>query len=85
MLAFDGAGFLCRVGNATVLCVHGNEVDDWNITDYETIRRAGRDLQQGRSVEAWVPNAGTHLVIEVMNDIKKGIRLSICSSRNRRR
>jgi UDP-2,3-diacylglucosamine pyrophosphatase LpxH len=70
-LAFDGAGFLCRVGNASVLCVHGNEVDDWNITDHETIRRAGRDLQQGRSVEAWVPNAGTHLVIEAMNDIKK--------------
>ena len=72
ILAFDGAGFLCRVGNATVLCVHGNEVDDWNVTDHETIRRFGRDLQQGRSVGAWIPNAGTHLVIDVMNDIKKG-------------
>jgi UDP-2,3-diacylglucosamine pyrophosphatase LpxH len=71
MLAFDGAGFLCRVGNATVLCVHGNEVDNWNITDHETIRRFGRDMQQGRYVEAWVPNAGTHLVIEAMNDVKK--------------
>ena len=72
VLAFDGTGFLCRVGNATVLCVHGNEVDDWNVTDYETIRRSGRDLQQGRAVDPWIPNAGTHLVIEVMNDIKKG-------------
>jgi UDP-2,3-diacylglucosamine pyrophosphatase LpxH len=70
-LALDGAGFLCRVGGATVLCVHGNEVDDWNITDHETIRRVGRDLQQGRIVDAWIPNAGSHLVIEVMNDIKK--------------
>jgi UDP-2,3-diacylglucosamine pyrophosphatase LpxH len=72
VLAFDGTGFLCRVGTATVLCVHGNEVDDWNVTDYETIRRSGRDLQQGRSVDPWTPNAGTHLVIEVMNGIKKG-------------
>jgi UDP-2,3-diacylglucosamine pyrophosphatase LpxH len=72
VLAFDGTGFLCRVGNATVLCLHGNEVDDWNVTDFETIRRCGRDLQQGRSVDPWIPNAGTHLVIEVMNDIKKG-------------
>jgi hypothetical protein len=72
LLSFDGAGFLCRVGNATVLCVHGNEVDTWNITDHETIRRFGRDLQHGSNVDDWVPNAGTHLVINVMNDIKKG-------------
>ena len=39
VLAFDGTGFLCRVGNATVLCLHGNEVDDWNVTDFETIPR----------------------------------------------
>jgi UDP-2,3-diacylglucosamine pyrophosphatase LpxH len=71
MLPFDGSGLLCRVGNAKVLCVHGNEVDDWNVTDHEAIRRLGRDLQQGRTVDAWIPNAGTHLVIEVMNDIKK--------------
>lgn len=72
ILAFDGAGFLCRVGNSTVLCVHGNDVDPWNITDHEAIRRVGRDLQHGRPVEAWIPNAGTHLVIEAMNDVKKG-------------
>lgn len=70
-LAFDGAGFLCRVGNAKVLCVHGNEVDDWNVTDHETIRRFGRDVQQGRLTEPWIPNAGTHLVVDIMNDIKK--------------
>jgi UDP-2,3-diacylglucosamine pyrophosphatase LpxH len=71
ILAFDGSGFLCRVGNATVLCIHGNEVDDWNVTDYEKIRRVGRDLHQGRSVGTWIPNAGTQLVVEVMNEIKK--------------
>lgn len=69
-LSFDGAGFLCRVGNAEVLCVHGNEVDTWNVTDHETIRRIGRDLTHGLPVESWIPNAGTQLVIDVMNDLK---------------
>ena len=69
-LAFDGAGFRCRVGGAEVLCVHGNEVDDWNRTDYEAMRRMARDLQQGQTVSPWIPNAGTHLVIDAMNDIK---------------
>lgn len=70
-LAFDGAGFLCRVGNASVLCVHGNEVDDWNVADHETIRKFGRDIQQGRPIEEWIPNAGTQLVVQVMNGIKQ--------------
>lgn len=69
-LSFDGTGYLCNVGNAKVLCVHGNEVDDWNLTDYEKIRRIGRDMVQGRPVEDWIPNAGTQLVIDVMNNIK---------------
>ncbi|HKV09947.1 MAG TPA: metallophosphoesterase [Thermoanaerobaculia bacterium] len=69
-LSFDGAGFLCRVGNAQVLCVHGNEVDTWNVTDHETIRRIGRDLTHGLPVQSWIPNAGTQLVIDVMNDLK---------------
>lgn len=70
VLSFEGSGVLCRVGDAKVLCVHGNEVDDWNVADYETIRRLGRDVVQGRLVETWIPNAGSRLVIEVMNDIK---------------
>ena len=70
-LAFDGAGYRCQVGAATVLCVHGNEVDEWNVTDHDQIRQIGRDLNQGRSADAWKPNAGTRMVIEVMNEIKK--------------
>lgn len=70
-LVFDGTGFRCEVGNAKVLCVHGNEVDPWNLADYEAIRRIGRDLSFGRNVEPWIPNAGTRLVIEVMNGLKK--------------
>jgi len=70
VLSFDGAGFLCKVGNATILCVHGNEVDDWNVTDHETIRRIGRDIVHGCPVESWIPNAGTQMVIDVMNGLK---------------
>jgi UDP-2,3-diacylglucosamine pyrophosphatase LpxH len=69
-LAFDGAGFLCRVGGAEVMCVHGNEVDDWNLANYEVIRRFGMEVLQGRPVESWIPNAGSQLVIDVMNEIK---------------
>jgi UDP-2,3-diacylglucosamine pyrophosphatase LpxH len=70
-LAFDGAGYRCQVGSASVLCVHGNEVDEWNVTDHEQIRRIGRDFVQGRTPEPWKPNAGARMVIEVMNDIKR--------------
>ncbi|HEX7722752.1 MAG TPA: metallophosphoesterase [Pyrinomonadaceae bacterium] len=69
-LAFDGAGFRCKIGNATVLCVHGNEVDPWNLADYERIRRLGREVIQGRPIESWIPNAGSQLVIDIMNDLK---------------
>ncbi|MDA1054348.1 MAG: metallophosphoesterase [Planctomycetota bacterium] len=71
ILSLDGAGCLCRVGRAKVLCVHGNEVDTWNVTDYEMLRRQGRELNQGRDVKEWTPNAGAKLVIDVMNDIKR--------------
>lgn len=67
----DGTGVRCRVGNASVVCVHGNEVDSWNVTDYERLRRIGRDRQFGLPFEAWTPNAGTQLVVEVMNQIKR--------------
>lgn len=70
-LQMDGSGYRCRVGAASVYCVHGNDVDPWNLADYEQLRRIGRDLSQGRTVEPWIANAGTQLVIDVMNDIKK--------------
>ncbi|WP_162054682.1 metallophosphoesterase [Pontibacter pamirensis] len=69
--AFDGTGYLCMVGKALVLCVHGNEVDNWNLTDHEKIRRISRDVVQGRPVTDWIPNAGTQLVIDVMNNLKR--------------
>src|SRR5688500_10702003 len=62
-LCFDGTGFACKIGARQVLCLHGNEVDEWNITDFERLRRMGADLIQGRPVEPWTPNAGTKLVV----------------------
>jgi UDP-2,3-diacylglucosamine pyrophosphatase LpxH len=70
-LCMDGAGFACKVGDVSVLCIHGNEVDPWNLNDYERLRRVGRDYVQGRRMEEWIPNAGTKLVIDVMNGIKR--------------
>lgn len=67
----DGTGVRCRVGGARVVCLHGNEVDSWNVADYERLRRIGRDYQLGLGAEPWIPNAGTQLVIEVMNKIKR--------------
>jgi UDP-2,3-diacylglucosamine pyrophosphatase LpxH len=68
--SFEGTGFPCKVGNATVLCVHGNEVDTWNVADYEMIRRFGLEVIHGRPIDSWIPNAGSKLVIDVMNSIK---------------
>jgi UDP-2,3-diacylglucosamine pyrophosphatase LpxH len=67
----DGTGVRCRIGSARVVCVHGNEVDSWNVADYEHLRRIGRDRQFGRAVDAWAPNAGSRMVVEVMNEIKR--------------
>lgn len=67
----DGAGYLCKVGGDKVLAVHGNETDAWNPIDYEALRRTVRALNQGASPDAWAPNAGTRLVVDVMNGIKE--------------
>ena len=70
LLVTDGTGFRCQVGTASVLCLHGNEVDSWNVTDHEKLRRIGRDTQLGLAPEPWMPNAGSQLVVEVMNQVK---------------
>ena len=67
----DGTGVRCQVGNTSVLCLHGNEIDAWNVTDHEHLRRLTRDLQYGLPAPDWMPNAGSRLVVEVMNQVKK--------------
>ena len=68
---FDGTGFSCTVGNKRVLCVHGNEVDSWNVVDHLALIQLSRAINRGMQVPEWDANAGTRLVIGVMNEIKK--------------
>lgn len=63
------AGYPCRVGPASVLCVHGNAVDPWNEVDYGSLQRLklpGSDVPP-----LWKPNAGTALVVDVINILKR--------------
>lgn len=68
-----GAGYTCMVGNARIYCTHGNEVDAWNYNRYEDLAKVGRRLNAGRSLDPseWYPNAGTRMVKEVMNEVKR--------------
>lgn len=68
-----GAGYTCTIGNARVYCTHGNEVDAWNYNRYEDLAKVGRRLNAGRTLDPkeWYPNAGTRMVKEVMNEVKK--------------
>ncbi len=68
-----GAGFSCRVGGSRVYCIHGNEVDPWNYNRYEDLARVSRRLNAGQTLAQgdWQPNAGTRMVKEVMNTVKR--------------
>lgn len=68
-----GAGYTCLVGHARVLCTHGNEVDPWNMIDHHQLAQLANALNAGRDIdpERWIPNAGTKLVVEVMNELKR--------------
>jgi UDP-2,3-diacylglucosamine pyrophosphatase LpxH len=69
----NGAGFSCMVGGARVLCTHGNEVDDWNIVDQESLSDLASAINADRfyPLSEWRPNAGTRLVVDVINAIKR--------------
>lgn len=67
----DGTGFEARVGRARALFVHGNEVDPWNVVDHDALRRIIRALHADKPLPEWRSNAGTQLVVDVMNDIKR--------------
>src|SRR5262245_12183248 len=47
-----GAGYLCRVGRARVFCIHGNEVDPWNLVDHRAPSDAARARNAGPPVLA---------------------------------
>ena len=68
---FDGAGFACFVGKKRVFCIHGNDNDVWNMVDHRQLLDVSISINSGRIPNEWDPNAGTRLVIDVMNEIKR--------------
>ena len=70
-IAMDGTGYACSIGGRRVLCVHGNEVDAWNVVDQGALNQVIHSLRHASEVAPWDPNAGTRLVIDVMNGIKR--------------
>lgn len=68
-----GTGYRCAVGSAEIYCTHGNEYDDWNWVDQHKLSQLANAMSSGRSVpqDDWTPNAGTRLVVDVMNHVKK--------------
>ncbi|NJL29191.1 MAG: metallophosphoesterase [Thermoanaerobaculia bacterium] len=69
--ALHGAGFKCKVGGKQVLCIHGNEVDDWNVIDYLALLQTARAINREVEPPEWDACAGTRMVIDIMNDIKR--------------
>ena len=67
-----GAGYSCVVGSARIYCIHGNEVDGWNLVRYEDLAKVARRMNAGQTltVKEWEPNAGTKMVKDVMNAVK---------------
>jgi UDP-2,3-diacylglucosamine pyrophosphatase LpxH len=68
--ATDGSGYRCNVGSSSVLCIHGEIADDWNLVDHQGLRAIAHKWKAGRSDFSWTPSGGTQLVRDVMNDIK---------------
>lgn len=71
IFATDGAGFRCDVGKGRVLCIHGNRTDPWNVVDYPQLVHICRALTHDTELPEWNTNAGTTLVVDVMNAFKK--------------
>lgn len=70
-LSYDGAGFACEVGGKRVFCIHGNDADIWNFVDQRQLRALSLSLNIDQEPPDWDPNAGTRMVIDVMNSIKQ--------------
>lgn len=71
-----GAGYTCLVNGRRVFITHGNEVDGWNYVRYEDLAKVGRRLNSNRPLRSddWEPNAGTMMVKQIMNQVKRTYR-----------
>ncbi|APR82399.1 Hypothetical protein A7982_07748 [Minicystis rosea] len=70
-IAMDGTGYACTVGGRRVLCVHGNDADPWNMVDHVALRELIKAQNEGSPAKELKANAGTRLVVDVMNEIKR--------------
>lgn len=70
LLKSDGKGWLCKVGPRLVQVVHGNHCDPWNVVDHGGLQTAAEALTRGASAPAPKTNAGTTMVINVLNPLK---------------
>jgi UDP-2,3-diacylglucosamine pyrophosphatase LpxH len=70
-MATDFSGWRCSVQGAQVLCLHGNEVDPTNVIRPEQLLAQCRAVNRGKESDPYLPTAGTRLVIEIMNPIKR--------------
>jgi UDP-2,3-diacylglucosamine pyrophosphatase LpxH len=68
-------GYKCSIGGSSVLCVHGNEVDGWNVVDYAQLSAVADQQRDAESLSPprWEPNHGTRLVIHKMNRLKQSL------------
>ena len=71
LFSLDGSGFRCRVGDAQVLLIHGNEVDAFNAVDYGSLHLTARAVNFEDQAPDFTVNAGSTLVTAAMNDIKR--------------
>lgn len=67
--ALESQGYSCRVGSKRVLCRHGNEGDPDNQVDREKLDRALKTAGNPTKGISWNPNAGTRLVIDIVNPL----------------
>ena len=67
--ALESQGYSCRVGSKRVLCRHGNEGDPDNQVHRERLDRALKTAGNPTKGVSWIPNTGTHIVIDIVNPL----------------
>lgn len=67
-------GYECTVGGRHVRVAHGNEVDPWNVVSPALVRAAEAGHEPMRERARSPINAGSALVVELMNEVKRDYR-----------
>ena len=67
-------GYECTVGGRHVRLAHGNEVDAWNVVSTALVRGAEANLRPTLGLTDDPINAGSALVVRLMNQVKREYR-----------